>query len=610
MQVKLSKAVKAIFKKPSLEMVYFEAIANALDAHANKINIKIFAESYNKPETLSIEITDNGEGFTDSRFDKFSNLYDTEDAKHKGLGRLAYLCYFEKILITSTYNNSHTRTFEFSETFKGRSKSEESNQKIDNGTKLIMSRYVLDKVWQYNYVKTEYLKESILTKFYPRLFKSKKEGKQIEITISATISDVTDTKTITANDIPDFKLVTINQAEHRIDLYSQFEIYYHIEQMYDISKVITAMSIDDRTFPINVIDESNFPPGYKIVFLLYSDYFMADDDRETVNIHKREQVEKLFTKNIAKIINEEIPQIAERNQKQEKLLAEQYPHLNGYFDSDCIGYTSRDNLLEQAQSEFFKEQRKILDAETLTPEQFEESLKISARTLAEYILFRQNVIKKLKEINKDNTEFDIHNLIIPRYEQFDKADFNKNLYRNNVWILDDKYMTYDTILSEKEMSEIIKVITENEDGERSSGRPDIAMFFSGDPNKENDNGKVDVVIVELKKKGITLEENMKVITQLEKRARDLMKYYKNKIQRIWFYGVIEINEDVELQLFGEYKELYSTGKMFYRETKIAITKEIILPVGIFIMDIDALVNDADARNSTFLNVIKSKFGNH
>jgi len=609
MQVKLSKATEAIFKKISLEAVYHEAVANALDAYADKINIAINIKDCAKPKTLSVEITDNGEGFTGKRFEKFNTLYDTEDAKHKGLGRLAYLCYFEKVLITSTYNNSHTRTFEFSETFKGKSKSEINNQKIDNGTKLIMSGYILGKVYDYDYMRTEYLKESILTKFYPRLFKSKREGKQIEITISSTIGDISDTKTITANDIPDFKLVTIGQAEHRLDLYSQFEIYYHIEQMYGVSKVITAMSIDDRTFPINVIDESNFPPGYKIVFLMYSDYFMADDDRETVNIHKREQVEKLFTKNIAKIINEEIPQIAERNQKQQKLLTEQYPHLNGYFDSDCIGYTSRDKLLEQAQSEFFKEQRKILDAETLTPEQFEESLKISARTLAEYILFRQNIIKKLKDINKDNAEFDIHNLIIPRYEQFDKADFDKNLYRNNVWVLDDKYMTYDTILSDKEMSEVIKVITENEDREKSNGRPDIAMFFSGDPNKQNDDGKVDVVIVELKKKGITLEENMKVITQLEKRARDLMKYYKNKIQRIWFYGVIEFNEDVELHLSGEYKELYSTGKMYYREIPVAIQKNpnIILPIGVFISDLDSIISDADCRNSVFLNLIKSKF---
>jgi hypothetical protein len=37
MQVKLSQAVKMFFGNSSLEMVYFEAIANALDAGANEI---------------------------------------------------------------------------------------------------------------------------------------------------------------------------------------------------------------------------------------------------------------------------------------------------------------------------------------------------------------------------------------------------------------------------------------------------------------------------------------------------------------------------------------------------------------------------------------------
>jgi hypothetical protein len=347
---------------------------------------------------------------------------------------------------------------------------------------------------------------------------------------------------------------------------------------------------------------------------MYSDYFIgkADNDRETVNIHRREQVEKLFIKNIAAIINKEIPQIAERNQEQKKLIAEQYPHLNGYFDSDCIGYALRDKLLEQAQGEFFKDQRKILDAETLTDEQFEESLKLSARTLTEYILFRQNVIKKLKDIDRNNVESVIHNLIIPRYEQFDKVDFDKNLYRNNVWVLDDKYMTYDTILSEKEMSEVKKVIADGEyvekDVEGDDGRPDIAMIFSSNPKTEDDNKKVDVVIVELKRKGLKAEQNVSVEIQLANRARKLSKYYGNKIQQIWFYGIVDIDEDYRFHLSdAEYKKLYSNGKLYYKLMNVTLSETEKIPTGIFIMDFDAIVSDADARNSAFLSILKNKF---
>lgn len=43
MKVKLEKAVKMFFGNSSLEMVYFEALANALDAEASKVRIEIEA---------------------------------------------------------------------------------------------------------------------------------------------------------------------------------------------------------------------------------------------------------------------------------------------------------------------------------------------------------------------------------------------------------------------------------------------------------------------------------------------------------------------------------------------------------------------------------------
>ena len=56
MKVKLSEAVKIFFSNSSLEMVFFEAISNSLDAEATKIDIDISIESFSQPETLTIEI--------------------------------------------------------------------------------------------------------------------------------------------------------------------------------------------------------------------------------------------------------------------------------------------------------------------------------------------------------------------------------------------------------------------------------------------------------------------------------------------------------------------------------------------------------------------------
>lgn len=606
MKVKLSQAVKMFFGNSSLEMVYFEAIANALDANAKNISISISAQALNKPETISIKIEDDGIGFTDDRFQKFSKLFDVEESSHKGLGRLVYLCYFEDIKVESFFENTKKREFEFTENF------EEDNNIITvppnkSGTVFKMNNYVLQKLAKYEYVEPKYLKNRILEEFYSRLFKLKKKGESITIDISANIENKNSKEKLTSDDIPDFKEIEI---QSQINLIDKFHLHYSIQEVKpNEQSLIAAISVDNRTFKMDIIADENIPTGYKMVFLLYSDFFTGKVDTArqnlTISTSELKQIKDIFRKEVSKLIETHIPRIKKRNKETKNSLVNRFPHLSGYFDTENIGYISRTDVLKKAQEKFFNAQKELLDAHSLTDEQFTKSIEISARALTEYILFRQLTINKLKKTTEKDNEAELHKLFATMKVQFDKENTQNDLYRNNAWLLDDKYMTYEVVLSDKEMGELVNFITKDET-ERDDDRPDIALVFSNNPN---DNKPFDVVIVELKKRGLSLEENMKVITQLEKRARKLMKYYKNKIQRIWYYGIIEFNEDVELALTGEYKELYSSGKMYYRETKVAISKkpEIILPIGVFIWDLDAVVSDADARNSAFLNLIKSKF---
>ena len=143
----------------------------------------------------------------------------------------------------------------------------------------------------------------------------------------------------------------------------------------------------------------------------------------------------------------------------------------------------------------------------------------------------------------------------------------KDLYRNNSWLLDDKYMTYETVLSNRDMGELIQFIT-SEETPRDDDRTDIALVFSSNPK---DKKPFDVVIVELKKKGVSLKEK------------------------------------VELALSGEYTALYSSGKMYCQETTVALSlnPSKTNPIGIFIWDLDAAIDDAEDRNVAFLNLIKA-----
>ncbi|MDR0306601.1 MAG: ATP-binding protein [Chitinispirillales bacterium] len=609
MKVKLNQAVKMFFGNSSLEMVYFEAIANALDANATEIEIKISVKALNQSGTLQIEILDNGEGFTDERYKKFSNLFDIDENSHKGLGRLVYLCYFENIEIMSFYNKTKKRTFSFSEGFE-----EEKNVVIDveersSGTNFKMTNYVLKKIAKEDFILPEKIKLRILEEFYTRLFQIKKQNRSIKIKIKTSIENKSYEESIQNTDIPEFTAIELESSISTVD---KFNLYYSIKEVnFKQTSLIAAISVDNRTKKVDLISDENRPAGYEMVFLLYSEFFTGKIDaiRQNLTIAGQEmrEVQYLFRKEVVSLIESKIPKIKQRNKDVKTTLINKFPHLSGYFDTQNIGYIHQNEILKKAQDDFFREQKEILDAKSLNDEQFKKSLELSSRALTEYILFRQLTIEKLKRSTVSDSEAELHKLFASMRKdgRFDKKNSVDDLYRNNAWLLDDKYMTYETILSDREMGELIQEITD-EDGISDDNRPDMALIFSNNPEKKK---PFDVVIVEFKKRGISLEENMKVITQLEKRARKLMKHYNNQIQRIWFYGIIEFNNEIEMQLAGEYTELYSSGKMYYKETNVAISVNptIKIPIGVFIWDLDAVANDADARNSAFLNLIKSKF---
>ncbi len=472
-----------------------------------------------------------------------------------------------------------------------------------------MSGYLPQKIAKLEYLQPKNLKKRILEEFYSRFLQIKTAHKNFVVNISSSIEGRSMRDSLGVSDIPVFQTVELSSS---LVLFEKFFLHYSIQEAdpQDTS-LIAAISVDDRTVPVDLIADENVPTGYKMVFLLFSDYFIGKMDiaRQNLTLKKNElkDVQQLFRKEVSKIIEENIPKIKQRNVETKENLVTTYPHLTGYFDSENIGYIARQDVLKKAQDEFFKAQRDLLDAQNLSEETFEKALDISARALAEYILFRQLTIRNLKDIGKANSETELHRLFATMGTQgrFEKVNSTQDLYRNNSWLLDDKYTTYETVLSDREMGELIEFITK-EDTPRDSNRTDIALVFSNNPSEKK---PFDVVIVELKRKGVSLEENMVVITQLEKRARKLMQYFDNYIQRIWYYGIIEFTEEIELQLSGEYTALYSTGKMYYKETDVALTlnPRKTMPIGIYIWDIDAVIKDAEIRNSAFLNLIKSQF---
>lgn len=615
MEVNLKQAISMFFSQSSFDMVYLEAVANALDAGASNIQIHFSASTLSNEKSFNLVISDNGIGFTDERYKKFCRLLDVDkdDKAHRGLGRLVYLFYFDKVKVSSHYNGNQYREFNFDNDF-GAQKADNSSTLEDNhdsGSILEMTGYNLKKLKTADFANAEWIRRRILKKFYSLLYKAKKENRDIIITIQTTIGTTNDVRIISAASMPDLEEKTI-VTKHSLD--GEMTLYYSINECdAKDSSVITAISIDNRNESIDVFADDRIPVGYDMVFILYSDTFQGQTDatRQVITLRPDtlRMLQKTFRDEILTLLAERAPKVIEEAQHEAEQINDQFPHLRGYFEENTIGISSKADVIKDAQTRFIRDQREILckSTESLTDADFERSMNLAGRALTEYILFRQKTIDRLKGIEKKDLEATIHNIIVPQRTVLRDGDFSQDVYKNNSWILDDKFMTYSTALSEMEMTDLIKELTKDENVERNDDRPDIAIIFSSDPKTSE---KFDVVIVELKRKGLKPEENVRVEVQLEKRARGLFAIYSDKIQSLWLYGVVELDNEYKSHLStAGYQPLFSKGSVFVNTNYITVDWEsgTKIPAVRYVLDFDAVINDADARNKTFLNLIRSKF---
>lgn len=617
MDIETSSAIRLFFPNPSLALVYYEAIANALDAGATNIAIHISIEAFTQPESLNISIEDNGAGFTPESFDRFRTLLKPRDKFHKGVGRLVFLNYFDAIEVLSEWGNNR-RDFVFRNGFDGTSHLTTLPERVQrNTTRLTFKRFSRDKINSYEDLKPASLKEKVIFQFLPTLNDMKERGVDFKIELALTTAESNAQKSflsgevsIAAEDLPDLQVKVIE--DDAIDVFSQITLHYLIKETSAAGDLTTAVSIDGRTIPIGLLAASAMPPGYSAIFIITTPLIgiSADSSRQKLVLSEgisESTFYSILRREIGKVLNESIPQIAETNGRIRREFEDRFPHLLGFFDESVVGLIDRDDALDAAQRGFFLVQKEILQCNDLSDAAFRKSLEVSSRTLTEYILYREKIIAKMKSMTPHNSEEEIHNLIVPKRREFVQETFADEVYRNNAWLMDDKFMTFRTILSEANMEAVIGAILRDDERRLENGRPDIAMIFSADPS---DAAPVDVVVVEIKKKTESEKENQFAINQLLERADKLARYCPN-IQRIWYYAVLEINSNFARSLMQQkWAPLFSKGKIFYQEFPTYRDDGSVVPTPIFAMTFDAVISDAQARNHTFLEILRSTIKRH
>jgi len=616
MDIETTNAIKLFFPNPSLVQVLFEAIANSLDAGANEIAIHIKIVAFNTPETLELSVSDNGRGFTEENFERFTRLLKTHDSFHKGLGRLVFLKYFSRVAVDSSWGKDH-RTFVFSEAFRGESKFETLSSECPQKTTLAFTGFTGERIKSYDDLKPGALKARIIDQFCPTLIERCRTKQDFTISIdlqtgeSNTEKDFfNSTEVIRPADLPQLDSAII--TDPLLDTYDGIQMLYKVKEGMGERAFLIAASIDGRTIPLDLVQPTSIPANHSVIFLFVSRLFEGTADTARQKLVLPETISEgdlmhVLRREVGRVLSEKIPQIGERNTQTTEQFEKRFPHLLGYFEAATVGIIDREEAIEIAQRKFFKAQKEILQCDNLDDSTYDKSLEVSSRTLTAYILYRDKIIRRMKEMTRANSEAEIHNLIAPRYEQFHQHGLVNDIYRNNAWLLDDKFMSFQTILSEAQMDSVIAAITLQEAPIRDEGRPDVTMIFSANPAEAT---AVDVVVVELKKITDEEKDNQFVINQLLARARKLAAHCTN-VQRIWYYAVIHISGEMEESLLQQkFVPMFSKGRVFYNEFPTRRPDGSIAPTPTFVMSFDAIVADAECRNHLFLEILRNGIKQH
>jgi anti-sigma regulatory factor (Ser/Thr protein kinase) len=575
----------------SWEQVLNEAITNSLQAHATEININFIQNALDLEDTKkyidSITIEDNGDGFNDINTKSFQE-YRTQHKKDlgcKGIGRFLYLKVFDEVNIKS----------------------------LDKEIK-----FVIDKDIQVNIIESKLKKTRVtflkpkkafvvdydklrldLKEYFIAYFKLLKD-KNISVTFNIYDNNIKKFE-VKSDDIPTFNNKKIKIGIHEFNLaYILNNDTVHITDGYYCAggRVVIKNSHLDSNKKLKLFKD------IKIVYLLSSDYLdnNVNETRDNFTIlPKRKNSDDLFhnlswneiqteLKNQIKIIAKDNGVDIEKIAKENRLKALNEAPFLAYYLQKNENNDDYETLKKYAEKMLKEDKQFIRDNSDKMDDTYQEKLAIITQSeLAEYIYDRQKIIDKLKEItNNESLEKEVHNLFM----QQNTTDENKNYKSNNLWLFDDRFMSYDKVFSEAEIKSIFPELANN------VKRPDILSLVSNTNNKDK---ITDIVIIELKRpKEIITPEGAEA--QLLKYARYINQSNLPNDVRIWTYAFLKFNKDIDDDLDDkDYNKIPTHWEhpiyYKYHEKRNTI---------INFMDYRALAFDANNRNKTFMKILSGE----
>jgi hypothetical protein len=581
-----------------------EALTNSIHAGSKQISVDLhFSEKQQELTPANeerrvletITIVDDGEGFTPENLNFFDEVCTghKDSIGGKGVGRLAFLKYAKSVKIRSQLS-SELVEFDYTPEFK----LEDVKRSALDGS-VSTSITLMDLKEKINTQVTK-LVNAICDDLRLLLFLKHQAGHTIKLKFTHNSRQPFD---------EDF---TFSGEAIKAELTREFEF---LDQKFNCylfrdeppRKGIVAMLCADELCIEEYVISKRFDICRHLIFVT-SDYFnqrsnierqrlelpKTDEDVDMVSPISREKLTPRIHEECMKMIDE----AAEGDVEQFKTgnvtkLKKYYPFIKIDSLGGNAALLDADEVVKTYRAQQARREDQLIDAlESGRPVSWDDVSHLASEDLARFIVHRALVIDSLAGMPPTSAEDALHNAILP------KRTDGSEIRENNVWLVDDKFLSYSNIYSDETLAKIIEEVGQSV-AEKQQRRPDVAAFFS----KDDENHPNKLVIIEFKKPGADIFENNKALMQCRLYASELADRIPTVLE-VFAFSVVEIDDAFyrDMKQTG-FKDVFSLNdRVVYNDFLIGSNNEI--PLHLYVMPASALIKDAKARNRVFEEVLQ------
>jgi hypothetical protein len=585
-----------------------EAVTNSIHAGGTEISVELrfsdkqtemFSESSERVVLEGISITDNGEGFTPDNLNYFDEICTShkDSIGGKGVGRLSFLKYAKKINVQSQLENELVR-FNYTPDFK--------LTDVDRITSVGKKETTIELTELRGQINTQVrnLVTSLCDDLRLLVFLKHQAGQSLTLTFRHNSGQPYDeTFTLVGSDIR-----TEKQQSFQINS-EDFHCYLFKDAA--PSKGIVAMLCADELCIEEYIISKRFD-SCRYQISVTSKYFnmRSNIERKRLEIPKTDEEVDLASPisrdRLMQRIHQECMDMINATGEGEvdafksaniEKLKRYYPFIDVSSLGGNAALLDADEIVKAYRAQQSRKEDQLVDAlQQGKPVSWDDVSHLASEDLARFIVHRALVIDSLAKMPKDAAEDAIHRAILPK-----KSD-GRDIKENNIWLVDDKFLSYSNIFSDEKLAKIIRDV--NQQVEQSQNRkPDVAAFFS----KDNENHPNKLVIVEFKKPGADLFDNAKALVQCRLYANELVDRIKT-VREVFAFSVVDIGEEFyrDMKQTG-FKDVFSlSDRMVYNDFLVGRENEV--PLHMYVMPASALIKDAKARNKVFEEVLRFDVG--